>query len=78
VVGSTEGQGGRGLDQLRGLSVPVRIVGPFDALKYEIDYKAIATETAKSRVKEKLQERLGIKPGQDGTLQDKLRGLLRR
>ena len=78
VVGSAEGQGGRGLDQLRGLSVPVRIVGPFDALKYEIDYKAIAAETAKSRVKEKLQERLGIKPGQGGALQDKLRGLLRR
>jgi len=64
VVGSAEGQGGRELDQLRGLSVPVRIVGPFDALKYEIDYKAVAAQTAKSRVKEKLQ--------------DKLRGLLRR
>jgi AsmA protein len=64
VVGTAEGQGGRELDQLRGLSVPVRIVGPFDALKYEIDYKSIATETAKSRVKEKLQ--------------DKLRGLFKR
>lgn len=64
VVGSAEGQGGRELDQLRGLSVPVRIVGPFSALKYEIDYRAVAAETAKSRVKEKLQ--------------DKLRGLLKR
>ena len=63
VVGSAEGQGGRELDQLRGLSVPVKIVGPFDALKYEIDYKAVAPEMAKSRVKEKLQ--------------DKLRGLLK-
>jgi AsmA protein len=78
VVGSAEGQGGKELDQLRGLSVPVRIVGPFDALKYEIDYKSVAAEMAKSRVKEKLQERLGVKPGQGGALQDKLRGLLRR
>ncbi len=78
VVGSAEGQGGSEIDQLRGLSVPVRIVGPFDALKYEIDYKAVAAEMAKSRVKEKLQERLGVKPGQGGALQDKLRGLLRR
>jgi AsmA protein len=78
VVGSAEGQGGRELAQLRGLSIPVRIVGPFDALKYEIDYKAVAAEMAKSRVKEKLQERLGVKPGQEGALQDKLRGLLRR
>ncbi|MGH8744859.1 MAG: AsmA family protein [Burkholderiales bacterium] len=64
VVGSAEGQGGRELDQLRGVSVPVRIVGPFDALKYEIDYQAVAAEMAKSRVKKKLQ--------------DKLRGLLKR
>jgi AsmA protein len=78
VVGSAEGQGGRELDQLRGLSVPVHIVGPFSALKYEIDYKAVAAEMAKSRVKEKLQERLGVKPGQGGGLEDKLRGLLRR
>ncbi len=78
VVGSAEGQGGKELAQLRGLSVPVRIVGPFDALKYEIDYKSVAAEMAKSRVKEKLQERLGVKPGQGGALRDKLRGLLRR
>ena len=57
VVGSAEGQGGRELDQLRGLSVPVRIAGPFDALKYEIDSQAVATATAKSRGTEKLQEK---------------------
>ena len=81
VVGTAEGQGGKELAQLRGLSVPVRIVGPFDALKYEIDYRALATETAKERLKEKLQERLGVKPSQGGaggSLEDKLRGLLRR
>jgi len=78
VVGSAEGQGGKELAQLRGLSVPVRIVGPFDALKFEIDYKAVAAEMAKSRVKQKLEERLGVKPGQGGDLKEKLRGLLRR
>lgn len=81
VVGTAEGQGGKELAQLRGLSVPVRIVGPFDALKYEIDYRALATETAKKRLKEKLEERLGVKPTQGGAgsgLEDKLRGLLRR
>ena len=78
VVGSAEGQGGKELAQLRGLSVPVRIVGPFDALKFEIDYKAVAAEMAKSRVKQKLEQRLGVKPGQGGGLEEKLRGLLRR
>ena len=81
VVGTAQGQGGKELAQLRGLSVPVRVVGPFDALKYEIDYGAVATETAKERLKEKLQERLGVKPSQGGaggSLEDKLRGILRR
>jgi len=81
VVGTAQGQGGRELAQLRGLSVPVRIVGPFDALKYEIDYRALATATAKERLKEKLEERLGVKPSEGeagGGLEDKLRGLLRR
>ena len=81
VVGTAQGQGGKELAQLRGLSVPVRVVGLFDALKYEIDYRALATETAKERLKEKLEERLGVKPsegGAGGGLEDKLRGLLRR
>jgi len=82
VVGTAEGQGGKELAQLRGLSVPVRIVGPFDALKYEIDYRSIAAETAKSRLKEKLEQRLGVQPSQEGggadKLKEKLRGLFGR
>src|SRR5438270_3676424 len=64
VVASTKGQGGADLAQLSGLTVPVRLVGPFDALKYHVDYTAAATNLAKSkageRLKGALEERLGI------------------
>src|SRR5436190_2338465 len=65
VVASTQGQGGADLAQLSGVTVPVRLVGPFDALSYKVDYAAAATNLAKTkageRVKGALEERLGIK-----------------
>src|SRR5260221_490549 len=70
VCASTKGQGGEDLGQLSGLTVPVRLVGPFDALAYKVDYAAVATNLAKSKAGEKirgaLEERLGIsKPSGD-------------
>jgi hypothetical protein len=50
--------------------VPVRLVGPFDALKYHVDYAAAATNLAKSKAGERLrgalEERLGISKPQGG------------
>ena len=64
VVASTKGQGGADLEQLAGLTVPVHLTGPFDNLKYDVNYGAVAADLAKSkvgeRVKSKLEERLGI------------------
>jgi len=64
VVASTKGQGGADLAQLSGLTVPVHLVGPFDALKYQVDYSAAATQFAKSKAGERIrgaiEERLGI------------------
>jgi AsmA protein len=64
VVATSKGQGGADLDHLAGLTVPVKLTGPFDAPKYEIDYRSLATDAVKAKAKEKLQ--------------DKLRDLLRR
>ena len=61
VVASTKGQGGKGLEQLSGLTVPVRLSGPFDAMKYQVDYGAAAAELAKSKVKDKVEQQLGSK-----------------
>ena len=70
VVASTKGQGGADLAQLSGLTVPVHLVGPFDALKYQVDYTAAATQFARSkageRLKGALEERLGISKPQAG------------
>ena len=94
VVATTKGQGGADLEQLSGLTVPVHLVGPFDAMKYKVDYAAAATNLAKSKAGERirgaLEERLGIsKPPAEGqpsgqgsssgdSRLDKLKGLLGR
>jgi AsmA protein len=58
VVATSKGQGGKELDELAGLTVPVKLSGSFDALKYEVDYRAVAGDLAKSKVGEKVRDRL--------------------
>jgi AsmA protein len=58
VVATSKGQGGKELDELAGLTVPVKLSGSFDALKYEVDYRAVAGDLAKSRVGDKVRDRL--------------------
>jgi len=53
VVGTGKGQGGAEADQLKGVTVPVKLSGPLGAPKYEIDYGALATEAAKQEVEKK-------------------------
>jgi AsmA protein len=77
VVATTQGQGGRERDRLAGLTVPVRLSGPFDDLKYEVDYRAMAGDAAKSQVGERIKERLGERL-KDEKVGDKLKGLLGR
>jgi AsmA protein len=64
VVNTSGGQEAKELAQLKGLTIPVKINGPFDALKYDVQYGAIAgnlvTDKAKDAVKEKLGEKLGL------------------
>ena len=58
VVATSKGQGGADLDHLAGLTIPVKLTGPFDAPKYEIDYGAIASQAAKAKAQEKVQQKL--------------------
>jgi AsmA protein len=58
VVATAKGQGGADLDHLAGLTVPVKLTGPFDAPKYEIDYRALASDAAVEKTKEKVQQKL--------------------
>jgi AsmA protein len=79
VVGTTKGQGGADLEKLSGLTVPVHLSGPFDALKYEVNYGAVAADLAKSKAGEKVKE--SIEKNRDKIeerLGGKLKGLLGR
>ncbi len=90
VVASGKGQGGAELDRLAGITVPVKLSGTFDAPGYEVDYGAVAAGLAKSKVADKLGERLGIGAPKDPTqgaaeavaprdrVKEKLRGLIGR
>ena len=81
VVATAKGQGGADLSDLAGVTVPVRLSGPFSDLKYKVDYSAVARDVAKTKIGEKLREKLGGKPaeGQGGSnLEQKLKGLFGR
>jgi AsmA protein len=73
VVSTLQGQGGPELQALRGVTVPVRLAGPFTAIGYNVDFKGIATELAKKKVDEKKEE---LKTRAQDQLKDKLKGLL--
>ena len=69
VVGTPAGQDAKDYAQLKGVAVPVKLYGPLDAVKYDIQYAAIAsslvTQQAKGAVEDKIRGALGIKvPGQ--------------
>ena len=58
VVATSKGQGGADLEHLGGLTVPVKLSGPFDAPKVEIDYRSLAAGAAKAKAKEKVKDKL--------------------
>ena len=79
LVASAQGQGGKERDQLAGLTVPVRLSGPLDGMKYEVDYRAVAGDLAKSKVGENVKE--GIEKNKDKIqeqVRDRLKGLIKR
>lgn len=56
VVATSTGQEGKELAKLKGVTLPVRLNGPFDALAWQLDYGAVATELAKAKVGEATQQ----------------------
>lgn len=56
VVATSGGQGAKDLEHLKGLTVPVRARGPFDALSYRIEFAALGSEAVKAKVEEKAKQ----------------------
>lgn len=86
VVSTLQGQGGPELQALKGLTIPVRLSGPFNAIGWRIDLAGMASELAKQKlderkeeVREKAQKSLDEQKEKiRGRLQEQLKGLLGR
>lgn len=79
VVGTLKGQDGRELTELRGVTVPVRLSGPFEKLSYTIDWGSVAQEALKAKATEQLKQKVAPQlQDQRDKLRDQLKGLLRR
>lgn len=88
VVSTLKGQGGAGLEALKGVTVPVRLTGPFTALEWKIDVKNLVSQQVREDVKEKREElrarakeeiteqREQVKEKLQEQLKDRFRGLL--
>ena len=76
VVGTLAGQDGRALTELRGITIPVRLSGPFDQLSYSLDWGLVAREALKSKVGDELKQRLPTDE-QRSKLEERARGALK-
>jgi AsmA protein len=60
LADTLQGQGGK--DSVSGITVPVRLAGPFTDLKYTLDFGTMLSDTVKQKaqteVKTKLQDKL--------------------
>jgi len=55
IVSTAKGQGGEGLDELKGVVVPVHLTGAYAAPKYEIDWGKVLLESQKGKLIEKIE-----------------------
>ncbi|MEQ1836942.1 MAG: AsmA family protein [Candidatus Nitrotoga sp.] len=71
-----EGQGGS--DQVGGLTVPVRLSGPFTNLKYKLEFESMVSEATKQKIEAKKEEiKAEIKTEIQNKLKSKLKGLFK-
>ncbi len=87
VTGTSKGQDGADLASLKGLQVPVRLSGPFEALDWKIEWSSViagaVTQQLKNELQNRLEEKLGLKPAEEGASapaakpRDALKGLLK-
>ena len=75
----SEERGAKGLDKLKGVSIPVQISGSFAEPKYKVRLDQALKGSAEEKVKEKIEKKLEKKLGDkiDDQLKDQLKGLFR-
>lgn len=68
LVASTAGQGGKERGELSGLTLPVRVYGPYSALKYKLQFSQMLTGANKEALKELAKD--ALKEGGKGQLKE--------
>ena len=71
VVNTSTGQDGKDLEELKGITIPVLISGPFDKLAYTVQWRDVAGAALKRSLEKKLKEAVEKKAG-DGNLSPQL------
>lgn len=60
LVGTSKGQGGKSIEELRGIPVPIQLTGPFSNIEW--DYKwSVITRAIKEKLKKQAKEKVGDK-----------------
>lgn len=75
LVATAAGQGGKEASELKGVTLPLRISGPFTALRYQLDVNAMVEAAAQQKIDEKKAE---VKAKVQDKLKDQLKGLFGR
>lgn len=90
VVPTLQGQGGPEMEQLKGLTVPVRLTGPYKSISWKIDFGSAGGNRAKelvdqrkAQLQQEAQQRLDEEKAKAGQrlkeqAEDRLKNLLRR
>lgn len=58
IVNTATGQEGKELSRLKGVTVPLRLRGPFDKIGYTLELQSIAEEVVKEKAKEVIRKEL--------------------
>jgi len=66
VTSTAKGQDAADLAALKGVTVPVRLTGPFESLDWKIEWSSVAAGGVTKQLEERLGERLGLKAPADG------------
>jgi AsmA protein len=83
VTDTSKGQGGADLAALRGLTIPVQLSGPLEAIDWKVQWSAVVAGAVQQQVENKLRERLGVpdrsasSPGPAERLEDKVQDKVR-
>jgi AsmA protein len=77
VVASATGQEGKELADLNGLTIPVKLTGPYDKPSYRLEFGALAASLAKQQVQKRVEQQLEKQLGDKKGLGDVLKGFMK-